>query len=151
MRYCSVDCQLEHYQVVHKRHCKKLAAIMTHDHSNPLLKEALLEDTTYSLMKISQRILAKMRDDCHPAYSTMPQCGHLIELEEKLTNDGVSLGGLRLHSLETVWVVEPRYGELCKKFDFEAEKDPLGLWLTLNLIWRNGGMADGHIYVDMVN
>ena len=96
--YCSVDCQKEHYQVVHKKHCKKLAAMMTHDPSNPLLKEALVEDTSDSLMKISQRILAKMRDDCHPAFATMPQCGYLIELEEMLTNGRKSIWGLRLHS-----------------------------------------------------
>ena len=49
------------------------------------------------------------------------------------------------------WVVDPRYGELCKKFDFEAEQDPLGLWQTLRLIWGHGGMAFGHSCVEMVN
>ena len=75
----------------------------------------------------------------------------MIELEEILTNGRKSIWGLRLHSLQTVWIVDPRYSELCKKFDFEAEKDPLGLWLTLRLIWGHGGMATVHSYVDMVN
>ena len=81
LEYCSVDCQAEHWDVVHKKHCKKLKlakdaagekdsptfpiGLFSH---HPFPMAGLLGDTIEMLTILIQRTLFKMQQTGHPAW-----------------------------------------------------------------------------------
>ena len=69
LKYCSQECQAEHWKLVHKGHCKLLAkakesskvpvTIFSH---HPFPSAVPPENTLEALVELIQRVLSKMRD-----------------------------------------------------------------------------------------
>ena len=85
VEYCSVDCQAEHWDLVHKKHCKKLVlakkAAVEQDlgdvsttfpvglfSHHPFPLAGLLGNTMEMLIILNQRVLYKMAETGHPAW-----------------------------------------------------------------------------------
>ena len=81
LQYCSKECQEEHWELVHKKHCRKLmlakeaeqlekgdlsssVGLFSH-HPFPL--SGKLKDTSEILVDLVQRILLRMEQTGHPA------------------------------------------------------------------------------------
>ena len=74
LEYCGQACQEEHWKLVHKNHCKKMArafeeegewSIFSH---HPFPEDGLVDDIGETLVSQVQRILAKMKKTGHAAY-----------------------------------------------------------------------------------
>ena len=85
LEYCGQACQEEHWKLIHKNHCKKMArafeeegewSIFSH---HPFPEDGLVDDIGESLVVQLQRILAKMKKTGHAAYNVAG--GDLRQLE----------------------------------------------------------------------
>ena len=141
LKYCSEDCQVEHWKLVHSKHCKKLAAAKKDEsevknasqmsvslYSNhPFPLEGMKGDVQEALLICAQKIFEKMQGINHPAFSTIPT--ELKQLEHELATARASIWLLRKIGLPGVSsavgcpsLVTRFVGRKGRK------KDPLGLW-----------------------
>ena len=89
IQYCSVDCQKEHWLLVHKKHCKQLASdkkaesedVNLNSH-HPFPINGVEEDVTENLVIMVQQILSKMQSTRHPLLKVFPAA--FKELEENM-------------------------------------------------------------------
>ena len=86
LKYCSEDCQVEHWKLVHKKHCKELAAAKKEESEgknmfqtsvgifskHPFPLNGLPGDIREALLICAQKILEKMRSIKHPVFSSLP-------------------------------------------------------------------------------
>ena len=142
LKYCSKECQEEHWELVHKKHCRKLmlakeeaeqlekrgdvssVGLFSH-HPFPLSGQ--LKDTTEMLVDLVQRILLKMEQTGHPAWDL----DEVKQLE-------VSMDKCR----KTIWAERklfPKIKQVALGFPFSVPDksllfDPNKLWSTLHLV-----------------
>ena len=141
LKYCSQECQAEHWKLVHKGQCKLLAnakesskipvTIFSH---HPFTNDALPENTAEALVELIQRVLAKMRYINHPVCSMFPA-------EMKQLEVGV------VHYRKLLWALQktfPKQAKIPCGLDLPAnyleyqgllKKDPLDLGSILSLMW----------------
>ena len=95
VKYCGVECQSEHWKLVHKGHCKKLARAKAVVDMNPnlsfspgfslFLLAGLQESTEEKLFKAVQKIVAKMRNISHPAFQFHP--AEMLKMDAVITEN----------------------------------------------------------------
>ena len=149
-QYCGIDCQAEHWKACHKKHCKELVAAKVawrsgdppvHLGSHPIFPSINMRgDTTENLVLLVMRVIGKMRQTSHPAFSTA--VGGLLEQIWK------KMGGGNLALIYTQRRVRPSAGcatepvladgqellKLIRHISFNEIEDQQGLWNTLKLI-----------------
>ena len=153
LKYCSEDCQLEHWQLVHSKHCKKLAAAKKDEvegkntspmpvsiYSNhPFPLDGLPGDVTEMLLICVKKTLEKMRSSGHSAFSAFPT--GLEKLENELARGRILFWMKRKTNpqadsfeVDLAWRVQ---GGPLKPLEgaslVDKDMDPLGLWSTLML------------------
>ena len=158
-KYCSEDCQAEHWKLIHKKHCKKLAmakneetadgkatspsAISIYSH-HPFPETGLPEDTTETLVALVQQILEKIKAARHPA------C-HVYSAQL------ARLASSAAHNRRIIWSERKRYPAAApvnidlnevNHLSVKSKKDPLGLWSTLIFV---GMRLDEHMATVEVN
>ena len=103
VKYCGVDCQVEHWKFIHKEHCKKLArmkqaeaggndltselpaGIPWHHILSPLPLAGLPQTTLEKLVILVGMILARMRNSSHPAALLNP--AQWAEMEARMAEN----------------------------------------------------------------
>ena len=150
IQYCSVECQKEHWKLVHRRHCTQLAEdkkaekedVNLYSH-HPFPISGMQDDITENLVRVVQEILSRMRSTRHPLLKVFPAA--FKDLEEKMEwNRALIWSGRKVTPQEGIQDVtgdlEASLGQelhgasltlrnLCGK-----AKDPLGLFRTLCLM-----------------
>ena len=96
VQYCSESCQKEHWKLVHKQHCKKIATIIASYQEigddfgvsevitshHPFPASELPSDPVEALMMLAQKILSKMQFRNNAAYTRVS--GQLAQLQEEM-------------------------------------------------------------------
>ena len=150
IQYCSVDCQKEHWKLVHRRHCTQLASdkkaesgdVNLYSH-HPFPINGVEEDVTESLVVAVQQIVSKMRSTRHPLLKVFPAA--FKDLEEKMEwNRELIWSGRKTTPKEGIQDVtgnlEASLGPELTEASFTLRslggrvKDPLGLFRTLCLV-----------------
>ena len=86
MKYCSEECQAEHWKLVHSKHCKKLATAKKDENegkysssmtvsicsNHPFPLDGQPGDVCEALLVCVEKILDKMRGINHPAFFAFP-------------------------------------------------------------------------------
>ena len=144
LQYCSKTCQKEHWKLVHKKHCRKLASaknceggdlvgIFSH---HPFDDAKLSDDPSEALVMLVQKVLQKIEGSNQPAFTRVQS--QLIQLGEVIKKE----------FMEQIWVQKKVYpGELklfglsnCRQFFNETafiQDEDLArqdLWCTLHLV-----------------
>ena len=150
IQYCSVDCQKEHWKVVHRSQCNQLASdkkaergdVNLYSH-HPFPIKGVDGDVTENLVIVVQQILARMQSTRHPLLKVFPAA--FKELEENMEwNRAFICSGRKTTPKEGIQDVTGNLeaglgGELYEaSFTFRSlgrrVKDPLGLFRTLCLV-----------------
>ena len=142
LKYCSQECQAEHWKLVHKGHCKLLAkakessnipvTIFSH---HPFPNDALPENTAEALVELIQRVLAKMWDINHPFCSMFP-----AQMKQMVV--------AVVHYRKVLWALQKTFPKQAKipfgldvpdgpdflKYQSLFKKDPLDLGSILSLL-----------------
>ena len=142
IQYCSKECQAEHWELVHKEHCKKLKLAKEAEQlergdgssssvglfsQHPFLLSGKLDDTSELLVNLIQRILVKIWQTGHPAWDLdevkqmvmrTQECRQLIWADRKLFPK-------TRQAAPRVLICPP-----LKSLSF----DPNNLWSTLHLV-----------------
>ena len=142
LQYCSKECHAEHWELVHKKHCKKLKQAKEAEQlqrgdvssssvgvfsQHPFPLSGKLDDTTEILVDLIQRILVKMWQTGHPAWDLdevrqlimrTQECRQLIWADRKL--------------FPKIKQVAPRIPISAP--DESMSFDPNNLWSTLLLV-----------------
>ena len=154
LQYCSKQCQVEHWMLVHKDHCKKLArakelqeegkdlskvqvSISSH---HPFPAKGLLKDTTETFVVLILRILSKMRLTPKSAYDLPYFHEKLTKLERAMdknrrmiwTNRKIRPEQFRIAAVDTCRDQYFRTKEAVVMVKNKASED---LWPTLHLVW----------------
>ena len=146
VQYCSKDCKAEHWELVHKHHCKELRLASTipvglYSH-HPFPLSGQLEDTMEMIIIKLQRVIFKLGQTGHPAWD-LPE---VRRLEESLRENRQIIWAQRKLSpkkeIRPDQMVQSShfFGETSKRIFYcpEDPSDPLGLndlWSTLQLLW----------------
>ena len=150
IQYCSVECQKEHWKLVHRSHCHQLASdkkaegedVNLYSH-HPFPINGVEEDVTESLVVAVQQIVSKMRSTRHPLLKVFPAA--FKDLEEKMEwNRELIWSGRKTTPKEGIQDVtgnlEASLGPELTEASFTLRslggrvKDPLGLFRTLCLV-----------------
>ena len=156
LEYCSVDCQSEHWDLVHKKHCKKLVlakkAAVEQDLGNvsttfpvglfshhPFPLAGLLGNTMEMLIILNQRVLYKMAETGHPAWD-LPE---VRQFEQSLRENRQIIWAQRKLSPEKeitpdkmVQCENEGAAFFCQR-SIQSFGDPLSdLWSTLHLVFE---------------
>jgi len=144
LKYCSQECQAEHWKLVHKGQCKLLAkaresskipvTIFSH---HPFPSFAPPENTLEALVELIQRVLAKMQDINHPV------C-YLLPAQMKQIEDTV------VRYRDVIWAHQKTFPKQAKipwglesplaiidflDYQSQSKTDPLDLGSILSLLW----------------
>ena len=154
LQYCSKACQVEHWMLVHKEHCKELAqakkleeegkvssrvpvGIYSH---HPFPKEGLREDTLETLVFQAHRILIKMRLACLSGYASSEMHDDLLFFEKYMEANRHAIWAERKirprHDTTFGLKLSQRLESILEKYSIPAE-DMIceDLWSTFNLVW----------------
>ena len=144
LKYCSDDCQVEHWKLVHSKHCKKLAAARKDESegkntssmpvnicsNHPFPLDGLKKDVYEALLICVQKIVGEMKRINHPAFSVFPN--ELKDLELELDRSRSFIWFRRKTGFQEN-PHAPCLPSSVKAYVFCREIDPLGLWPTLFL------------------
>ena len=146
VKYCSEECQAEHWKLVHSKHCKKLAAAKKDESegkntspmpvgifsNHPFPLDGLKGDVYEALLICMEKILEKMRSINHPVFSTFPD--ELRQFEHDLAVCRKSIWFQRKIGVPDY--NHSPFGLLCSVFNIVVGRgeDPFGLWQTLLFI-----------------
>ena len=145
VKYCSEECQAEHWKLVHSKHCKKLAAAKKDQSegkytspmpvsifsNHPFPLSGLPGDIRETLLMCAWKILEKMRSINHSVLSAIP--AELKQLEHDLIEGRQFIWFWRKTGLPDY--TYSSWGSLCSVLNVVGrEKDPLGLQPSLALI-----------------
>ena len=150
VRYCGADCQVEHWKVLHHKHCRKLAEarkaeaegnlagklpVDIYSH-HPFPITGLAEDIGETLVINIQRILAKMREASHPAFSIYP--AQLMEMADRMATSRMGIWASRkltpeeLPGICTIDCCADLRTQIA--LPVACKNDSLDLWSTLHLL-----------------
>ena len=160
LKYCSEDCQTEHWKLIHKKHCKKLAlakneetadgktaspgSVSIYSH-HPFPETGLPGDTTETLVALVQQILEKIKAGRHPAYHTYS--AQLARLASSAAHNRKIIWSERKRCPAVAAPVNIDLNEV-NHLSVKSKKDPLGLWSTLIFV---GMRLDEHMATVEVN
>jgi len=156
LKYCSDDCQREHWKLVHSKHCKKLAAAKKDERegknsspmpvsilsNHPFPLGGLKEDVHEALLICVQTILWEMKKINHPAFSAFPN--ELKDFELKLAKSRAMIWFQRKTGVQGT---PSAHNFPAQAHVLGREKDPLGLWPMLFLFL--GRIKEHLVIVDM--
>ena len=144
LQYCGESCQKEHWKLVHKHHCKKLAAVKMGEGGGlvgifsppPFADAELLDDPHDALVMLMQYVLQKIFYSNQPAFNKVQV--QLFQLRELLK-----------WTMETIWARKKicpvevkdfslyRHGEIFEETAVIQDENLAGQdsWLMLHLVW----------------
>ena len=135
LEYCGQACQEEHWKLIHKNHCKKMArafeeegkwSIFSH---HPFPEDGLVDDIGESLVVQLQRILAKMKKTANGGHNVSG--GDLRQLEIELQKIKTNIWVDRKLGVPITYNVQPvcaAYVNLRKSLSYQGE------WSTFLLL-----------------
>ena len=156
LQYCSESCQKEHWKLVHKQHCKKIASAKDEDPGVPVgmyshhpFSVSKPIDPIEALVILIQKVLAKMQYKEQSVYTSV--CCHLTKLEAGMSNcRAITWSERKMYPEEFKnfsWPFSCRlFGTTSQIFDLDLFKQDS--WRTLHLLW---GRLVGCKSVIMVN
>jgi len=161
LKYCSEDCQVEHWKLVHSKHCKELAAAKKDESegknkspmpvsiwsNHPFPLDGVKEDVHEVLLICIEKILAKMKKLGHPAFSAFP--AELEQLEQKLAKCRAIIWFRRKTGLHGINDPIADVLSSVHSLILVRKRDPLGLWPTLILFL--GRISEHFVVVNMKN
>ena len=135
VEYCDELCQKEHWEKVHREHCKQLsAARVSTPFSPPLSLAGLPGDNSKALVSIIQQILAKMRSNKNVAFLCFPRELSLLE-------------NVMCQNRKEIWASRKVFPSELPRVDIDtlsnlqiqiSNKGPQDddIWSSLHLVWR---------------
>ena len=159
LKYCSEDCQAEHWKLVHSKHCRKLAAAKKDESegkntspmpvgilsNHPFPMDGLKGDVHEALLISVQKILWEMKKINHPAFTAFPSELKDLELEMAISRATTSFQRKTLFQGTHHPSIPPSLS--AQRYIFCRGKDPLGLWRTLFLFL--GSIKEHLVIVNM--
>lgn len=147
LEYCGQACQEEHWKLIHKNHCKKMARAFEEEGEwsffshHPFPEDGLVDDIGESLVVQLQRILAKMKKTAHGGHNVAG--GDLRQLEIELQKIRTNIWVDRKLGVPITYNVQPvctAYVNLRKSLSYQGE------WSTFLLLL--GSLRDYEIMLE---
>jgi len=146
LQYCSKSCQKEHWKLVHKSHCRKIAELLKDDASrvnisiytpHPFSVTKIPDDPFEAMLMVLNRILTNLRST--ELFADVGVNTHVMQLEEKVMEN---MGIIWAHrkTLSTTMSFAFASGDVGVQI-MEQTKGILPLksldvWSTLHLMWE---------------
>jgi len=149
LQYCSKSCQKEHWMLVHKSHCKKIAELRKDDASkvnigiytsHPFSVTKIPDDPFEAMFMVLERILTRMRSSTELFTDTRVNT-QLVQLEEKvMENMGILWAHKKTMPMAMSFALAPGDAGVQIRMQMQTKGIlPLksqDVWSTLHLMWE---------------